>query len=250
MTCKHVGGAIICSGGATIKLGTWLFEMHPYCGPMRLNKDMSGSKADFPKQFWPIFKRWQNAGEKVDENGNGIIDQVYGRPRRDEMSKYIDIVFDGPPSHESGRFVEVEDCDGKSIKYGEWVDRKDGFWALRIVEPGEISEVKAVYVAWGNTDNTEGRGQSYPLAVCDSETTAKRLGQKKGVQGMDCHVSEEGAFKINGTWQTAARIHQPSDEDKKNDKRRLDKRWALKKASDAGMTDTDIKALLDSIDID
>jgi len=44
----------------------------------------------------------------------------------------IDIVFDGPPSHESGRFVEVEDASGKSIKFGEWIKRDDGYWALRI----------------------------------------------------------------------------------------------------------------------
>lgn len=45
---------------------------------------------------------------------------------------YIDIVFDGPPSHESGRFVEVETNSGQSVKIGEWIDRGDGYWALRI----------------------------------------------------------------------------------------------------------------------
>ena len=44
----------------------------------------------------------------------------------------IDIVFDGPPSHESGRFVEVENSTGKSIKFGDWVQRADGYWVLRI----------------------------------------------------------------------------------------------------------------------
>ncbi len=47
---------------------------------------------------------------------------------------YIDIVFDGPPSHESGRFVEVEDANGKSIRAGEWIERSDGYWALRITQ--------------------------------------------------------------------------------------------------------------------
>ncbi|AEQ20955.1 hypothetical protein E3_0420 [Rhodococcus phage E3] len=46
--------------------------------------------------------------------------------------RYIDIVFDGPPTHESGRFIEVEDETGASISFGEWVDRGDGTWALRI----------------------------------------------------------------------------------------------------------------------
>lgn len=45
---------------------------------------------------------------------------------------YLDIVFDGPPSHESGRFVEVESPAGRSVNVGEWIDRGDGMWALRI----------------------------------------------------------------------------------------------------------------------
>lgn len=45
---------------------------------------------------------------------------------------YIDVVFDGPPGPEAGRFVEVEDNAGGSCKVGEWIDRGNGFWALRI----------------------------------------------------------------------------------------------------------------------
>ena len=48
------------------------------------------------------------------------------------MFKTVDIVFDGPPSHESGRFVEVEDMDGKSVNIGEWIERPDGYWCLRL----------------------------------------------------------------------------------------------------------------------
>lgn len=46
----------------------------------------------------------------------------------------INILFDGPPSHESGRFVEVETDDGKSVNAGEWIEREDGLWSLRITE--------------------------------------------------------------------------------------------------------------------
>lgn len=56
----------------------------------------------------------------------------------------IDILFDGPPSHESGRFIEVEDtATRKSVSVGEWVKRDDGCWVLRLViassseSPGE-----------------------------------------------------------------------------------------------------------------
>ena len=47
-------------------------------------------------------------------------------------SRPINIVFDGPPGPEAGRFVEVETDDGASINAGEWIDRGDGLWALRI----------------------------------------------------------------------------------------------------------------------
>ena len=55
--------------------------------------------------------------------------------------KTIDIVFDGPPGPESGRFVEVE-RDGTSISIGEWVHREDGYWVLRIPDPEAESMAK------------------------------------------------------------------------------------------------------------
>jgi len=48
------------------------------------------------------------------------------------MMEYVDIVFDGPPGPESGRFVEVENAAAESIKFGQWTKRPDGYWVLRI----------------------------------------------------------------------------------------------------------------------
>lgn len=55
------------------------------------------------------------------------------------------IIFDGPPAPEAGRFVEVEDDHGHSINAGEWVERDDGLWELRIhkhllAQPAEAEE--------------------------------------------------------------------------------------------------------------
>lgn len=44
--------------------------------------------------------------------------------------KTINIVFDGPPGPVAGRFVEVEDESGKSISFGQWEEREDGYWVL------------------------------------------------------------------------------------------------------------------------
>lgn len=65
----------------------------------------------------------------------GLACEHHGGP----PSPYVDVVFDGPPSHESGRFVEVEDATGKSIRFGEWTKRSDGLWALRLPLP-EVKE--------------------------------------------------------------------------------------------------------------
>lgn len=43
----------------------------------------------------------------------------------------IQIVFDGPPGPESGRFVEVEQ-GGESIAFGDWIQREDGYWVLEL----------------------------------------------------------------------------------------------------------------------
>ena len=44
------------------------------------------------------------------------------------------ILFDGPPSHESGRFVEVEDEHGRSFGAGEWTEQGE-FWVLTLTSP-------------------------------------------------------------------------------------------------------------------
>ena len=56
------------------------------------------------------------------------------------MTGYVDIVFDGPPDPEAGRFVEVENADGSGVKLGNWVERGDGHWALRVTRE-DIEEV-------------------------------------------------------------------------------------------------------------
>jgi hypothetical protein len=53
--------------------------------------------------------------------------------------RHIDIVFDGPPGPEPACLVEVEDDKGRSIEIGEWIERPDGSWALRLT-PQDLTE--------------------------------------------------------------------------------------------------------------
>ena len=82
-------------------------------------------------------------------------------------TEYIDIVFDGLPSHEGGRFVEVEDHTGRSISFGEWVKRPDGYWALRFSRT-PVEEARPVETArtmrcshCGHTSESFGIGAVY-----------------------------------------------------------------------------------------
>lgn len=54
----------------------------------------------------------------------------------------LHFVCDGPPSHESGRFVELEDGHGRGLGIGDWRKRDDGLWAL--VVPYGVRESASV----------------------------------------------------------------------------------------------------------
>lgn len=63
----------------------------------------------------------------------GRVDRLIERLIRGiERRCPINIVFDGPPSATAPRFIEVKNDNGESIRVGEWVERKDGLWTLRI----------------------------------------------------------------------------------------------------------------------
>lgn len=109
----------------------------------------------------------------------------------------------------------------------------------------EITSVGKVFVAWSNTDLTEGRGGQYPLAVCKLESTALRLGEKGYVMGSDCPISEEIAVEINGRWLSVCNIQYPSAGDVQCQNTIDAKRVAIEKAKSLGMTDGEIKALIE-----
>jgi hypothetical protein len=77
--------------------------------------------------------------DEVDEH-EALLDAEYAFAQRVSVAlnnstptRELRIVFDGPPSHESGRFVEVEDEHGHGVNAGEWRERPDGLWELVIL---------------------------------------------------------------------------------------------------------------------
>ena len=43
----------------------------------------------------------------------------------------LDVMFDGPPSHEAGRFIDCHNAQtGEGVHWGEWLDNGDRSWSL------------------------------------------------------------------------------------------------------------------------
>ena len=107
----------------------------------------------------------------------------------------------------------------------------------------EIQDTKTVWVAWTNTDRSEGRGYDVPYAICEMSATAIRLGKGKGVQGSDCRVSESVAVRVAGQWLVPWEIQKGTKEDSIFQKNIDAKKVVLQKAKEAGLTDEELKLL-------
>jgi hypothetical protein len=83
-----------------------------------------------------VLERWRKARDEYLQARAALVGQVerqgWRTPARAPATGYVDIVFDGPPGPLAPAFVEVEDDQGRSIRFGEWVERDDGEWVLRV----------------------------------------------------------------------------------------------------------------------
>lgn len=105
---------------------------------------------------------------------------------------------------------------------------------------------KTVWVAYTNSDLTEGRGRPIPHAVCELKITAERLAKKIGPMGSDGEVRESSVLEHEGRLYVPyelARITTPSAEDLKRQAALTAHEEAVKKALGAGLTQADIDAL-------
>ncbi len=107
----------------------------------------------------------------------------------------------------------------------------------------ETLETKPVWVAWTNTNLTDGYGESYPLCVGESPEVCERLGIKGGVQGSRCHVTKESAVKVNGKWLIPGRIILEEKVDTTKRKIREAKEKAIEEAKALGLSEEQIKAI-------
>ncbi len=109
-----------------------------------------------------------------------------------------------------------------------------------------MAEKRTVWVAYTNTDCTEGRGYDVPIAVCATEATAIRLARKQYVQGSDGPVRPMELVQIDGKWyapSAAITVVEPTREDAAMQAALDAKRAAVEKARAAGLTDADLAAI-------
>ena len=109
-----------------------------------------------------------------------------------------------------------------------------------------MTEKRTVWVAYTNTDRTEGRGHDVPIAVCATKATALRLARGQYVQGSDGPVRTMELVKIDGKWyapRAAITVVEPTREDIAAQPAIDAKREAVAKAKAAGLTNADLAAL-------
>lgn len=102
---------------------------------------------------------------------------------------------------------------------------------------------KQVYVVKTNTDLTEGRGRERVVEVCETLTTAKRIGKGAYVQGTNCPIVTEDAVLIGRRWFIPVSIVAPNNDDKKDARKDKVLNSALKKIKAAGLTEEELKEL-------
>jgi len=107
----------------------------------------------------------------------------------------------------------------------------------------QVQDHKTVWVAWTNTDRTEGKGREIPCCVAATKETAERLGHARGVMGSDCDVTPELAVKIGNRWLVPGVIEQETESDKRLRLRRESRDAAVARAKAAGLSVEDIKAI-------
>jgi hypothetical protein len=109
-----------------------------------------------------------------------------------------------------------------------------------------MAEKRTVWIAYTNSDLTEGRGHDVPIAICAAEATAQRLARKAYVQGSDGPVRPMELVNIDGKWyapSAAINVIEPSREDVAVQSALDAKKVAMEKAKAAGLTDADIAAI-------
>ncbi len=107
----------------------------------------------------------------------------------------------------------------------------------------KVVELDPAWVAWVNTDGTEGRGWNIPMYVCECKETAVRLGRGKNVQGSDANIRGHGMYSIGGVLYGPVRLIRPTEQDLDRQKEKDKMEAVLAKAKKLGLDDDEVEYL-------
>lgn len=120
-----------------------------------------------------------------------------------ERAPHIDIVFDGSPGPEAGRFVEVENAMRQSIRFGEWLHRDDGYWVLRIADRPAARETLAA--AMMECGLATGHGDTFEDLLGEMKGGVERISKLVYVPGQwrcakcDFRLTQSNLYAATGT---------------------------------------------------
>lgn len=140
----------------------------------------------------------------------GVLIRELKAMRQNAGAEFVDVVFDGPPGPEAGRFVEAEHPPGTSVNVGRWIDRKNGYWALRVPraspqsmfgDVGEFHRKFALPVAGENVGPHQIEPEDFErrLTFIDEELRELTLGYIAGDLARQADAICDLAYVVLGT---------------------------------------------------
>ena len=81
----------------------------------------------------PTLHAWQEARTTYLSARATLVGEIERQGwRAQPEAEHINVVFDRGPGPWPQQLIDVEDDQGRSVTAGEWIERDDGTWALRI----------------------------------------------------------------------------------------------------------------------
>lgn len=79
MSCRRIGTAIlnVANPALRIRVGgkPFLFEDHPFCGPLPCYSDGTERRVGQRSPFWEAVTRWYQSGKRVDREGWCVVEE-------------------------------------------------------------------------------------------------------------------------------------------------------------------------------
>jgi len=86
MACVRIKDGILTVGGKTLRIetneGVVMFEDHPYCGPMPVDRNGNGRNLAPDHSFWRRVTLWYEKGKKIGRTGFCVTSAEYA-PRKE-----------------------------------------------------------------------------------------------------------------------------------------------------------------------